>query len=247
MDSTLSVASENDLGQFVGQINALSCIRFLIILELIVKSIKVISISLILYIKKDEKCEVPLKIFLLVYMCLNTFKGITFFMKNRSFFRIRRIPDFEENNGVTLINNFLSAALLFWYILGFHWIQECVSCKMMNPLLYYTTVFWISLGFLTFIAPLISIILLLLLVTYARPKLKVVTYTGNEDIPDENKRCAICIDDYTYGSKIKFLPCKHHFHMNCIDEWFNVRDSCPMCNRHVNMLYDLVDPVSHEV
>lgn len=247
MDSTLSVDSSHEFRQFASKINALSCIKFLIALEISIKAIKSIFIGAVLYIKRNETCEVPLKAFLAVYMLLSIIKGVTFYLKNRSFFRIRRIPEFEESSGAALVNNFLEAALLFWYIIGFHWIQECTTCREENSLLYYTSIFWIFVGFLTFVTPLIAIILLLLLVTYARPKLKIVTYEDGNEIPDSNRRCAICIDDYTSGSKIKFLPCKHHFHMTCIDEWFAVRDSCPLCNRHVNMLYDLVDPTNVEV
>lgn len=241
MNSSLSVTSGREFRRFIDRINALSCIRFLVILELFIKLLKVISIGIILYIKRDEACEVPLKVFLGVYCCFNVAKAIAFYIKNRSFFMIRRIPDYEESNDVTLVNNFLEALMLFWYIMGFHWIQECETCKEYNKLLYYTSAFWISFGFFTFLAPLLAIVLLLVLISYIRPKLKVITYEGPDDLPDDNHTCTICFDEYRVGSRLKFLPCSHHFHVECIDEWFNVKDSCPLCKKNVNLLYDLVD------
>lgn len=241
MNSSLSVGTEREFRRFASRVNALSCIRFLVILELVVKTIKVSSISAILYIKRDEECEVPLKLFLGVYSFFSAAKAIAFYLKNRSFFYIQRIPDYEESNDITLINNFLEAIMLFWYIIGFHWVQECDTCKTVNPLLYYTATFWIAFGFFTFVAPLLAIVLLLVLVSYVRPKLKIITYNNENDIPDNNHTCTICFDEYHRGNRIKFLPCDHHFHADCIDEWFNVRDSCPLCKKHVNLLYDLVD------
>jgi Ring finger domain len=241
MNNELNVNNEREFRRFIDRVNALSCIRFLIIMELIIKALKVISIAIVLYIKRNEECKVPLKLFLGVYMLFSAAKAVAFFSKNKSFFYIQRIPEFEDNNDITLVNNFLEAVMLFWYILGFHWIQECDNCKFENPLLYYTTLIWISLGFFTFIAPLLAIVFLLLLVAYIRPKLKVITYNDENDIPDDNTRCTICFDDYRKGNRIKFLPCDHHFHVDCIDEWFNVKDSCPLCKKNINLLYDLVD------
>lgn len=247
MNSSLSVDTEREFRRFVDRVNALSCIRFLVILELVIKALKVTSIGAILYIKRNEECEVPLKLFLEVYCVFSSAKAVAFYLKNRSFFTIQRIPEYEESSDITLVNNFLEAVMLFWYIIGFHWIQECQTCKTQNTLLYYTAVFWIAFGFFTFIAPLLAIILLLVLVSYVRPKLKVITYRNEHDLPDSNHTCTICFDEYHEGSKVKFLPCYHHFHAECIDEWFNVKDSCPLCKKHVNLLYDLVDTADPEV
>ncbi|KAI4292253.1 hypothetical protein PAPHI01_1527 [Pancytospora philotis] len=247
MDSEVSVESAQSFRRYFSRVNALSCVRFLVMLELVVKVLKVASISVTLYIKRHEKVEAPLKVFLGVYCILNVAKAIAFYLKNRAFFRIHRIPDYEENGDVTLVNNCLEAVMLFWYIIGFHWVQECDVCRVTNPLLYYMSYYWILFGFFSFIAPLLAIILLLLLVNYVRPKLKVIAYSSEDDIPDGNYTCTICFDDYVPGVKVKFLPCDHHFHAECIDEWFNVKDSCPLCKKHINLLYELVDDNEGEV
>lgn len=235
------LAGTHVLHSVADRINALSCIRFLVIFEIVTRTLKIIAIAVVLILTREEACEAPLKTFLAVYMGLSIVKGAAFYFKNRSFFTIQRIPDFEEGHDASLVNNFIEAGILFWYIVGFHWLQECQTCKAVNPLLYYSTVLWIILGFFTFIAPLFAIILLLLLVAYARPKLRVVTFHAEEGMPDGHTHCTICFEDYAEGAPIKFLPCNHHFHGGCIDRWFQVKDSCPLCKKHVNILYDIVE------
>ena len=52
-------------------------------------------------------------------------------------------------------------------------------------------------------------------------------------MPEEDAQCVICLADYEAGVQYKTLPCRHHYHATCIDEWLHLNQSCPLCMRRV--------------
>eukprot|EP00927_Polykrikos_kofoidii_P072176 TRINITY_DN68323_c0_g1_i1.p1 TRINITY_DN68323_c0_g1~~TRINITY_DN68323_c0_g1_i1.p1 ORF type:complete len:238 (+),score=5.89 TRINITY_DN68323_c0_g1_i1:42-716(+) len=50
----------------------------------------------------------------------------------------------------------------------------------------------------------------------------------------EDRRCAICIEDFQAGERQRTLPCFHRFHIACIDEWLQRSNLCPICKLGVD-------------
>lgn len=62
-----------------------------------------------------------------------------------------------------------------------------------------------------------------------------VKYTGDELALGEVQtaaahECCVCLENMQPGEQVRVLPCRHVFHHECIDGWFNQHKySCPMC------------------
>ncbi|KAK9757987.1 hypothetical protein RND81_01G198800 [Saponaria officinalis] len=49
----------------------------------------------------------------------------------------------------------------------------------------------------------------------------------------EDAECVICLSAYDDGSEIRELPCRHHFHCDCIDKWLHMNATCPLCKYNI--------------
>lgn len=52
-------------------------------------------------------------------------------------------------------------------------------------------------------------------------------------LSSEKKNCVICLNDFENGDKTIVLPCIHLFHYDCIVQWFESHNSCPVCKYEV--------------
>lgn len=63
----------------------------------------------------------------------------------------------------------------------------------------------------------------------------------NEHGGSSASACSICCEDYESGDAMRLLPCKHAYHIECIDQWFykatdySRPPSCPLCNAELNV------------
>ncbi|CAG8667872.1 14465_t:CDS:1 [Dentiscutata erythropus] len=60
--------------------------------------------------------------------------------------------------------------------------------------------------------------------------------TQNPAVSDNDmaleETCAICLEDFDDGDKIRELPCHHYYHVECIDPWLTTKSSsCPLCKK----------------
>ncbi|CAN6279712.1 unnamed protein product [Urochloa humidicola] len=48
------------------------------------------------------------------------------------------------------------------------------------------------------------------------------------------EQCHICLTEYEEGEQIRTLPCKHEFHLQCVDKWLKeIHRVCPLCRGDV--------------
>ena len=51
-----------------------------------------------------------------------------------------------------------------------------------------------------------------------------------------NSECSVCLCSMQHKA-VKFLQCKHVFHLNCINKWLNKQNTCPLCRELVGNPY----------
>ncbi|CAD5217470.1 unnamed protein product [Bursaphelenchus xylophilus] len=56
-------------------------------------------------------------------------------------------------------------------------------------------------------------------------------YQSGQSINDE---CAICMLDFEPNESLRYLPCKHGYHVDCIDDWLLRSFTCPSCMEPVD-------------
>ena len=47
-------------------------------------------------------------------------------------------------------------------------------------------------------------------------------------------RCVICMLEFVMGDRLRFLPCMHTYHKDCIDDWLMRSFTCPSCMEPVD-------------
>nr|CAD1840264.1 unnamed protein product [Ananas comosus var. bracteatus] len=52
---------------------------------------------------------------------------------------------------------------------------------------------------------------------------------GSSDCEDGDIRCSICQEEYVCGDEVGKLVCKHYYHGSCINQWFQLKNWCPVC------------------
>uniref|UniRef100_A0A0V0IG89 RING-type E3 ubiquitin transferase n=1 Tax=Solanum chacoense TaxID=4108 RepID=A0A0V0IG89_SOLCH len=59
------------------------------------------------------------------------------------------------------------------------------------------------------------------------------TETLEADEDGDDIKCSICQEEYVIGDEIGNLGCEHGYHMECIKQWFKLKNWCPICKAAV--------------
>merc|ERR1719197_2462125 len=57
---------------------------------------------------------------------------------------------------------------------------------------------------------------------------------GDEGGDKLDGTCTVCMEEWADGDDVRTLPCLHHFHTNCIDEWLKRNKTCPICKHDIS-------------
>jgi len=55
-----------------------------------------------------------------------------------------------------------------------------------------------------------------------------------DDSAKKSRECAICMIEFEVGDQMRFLPCLHAYHKDCIDDWLMRSFTCPSCMEPVD-------------
>ncbi|XP_017062600.1 RING finger protein 11 isoform X2 [Drosophila eugracilis] len=56
--------------------------------------------------------------------------------------------------------------------------------------------------------------------------LPIGTYDGSSK---KARECVICMAEFCVDEAVRYLPCMHIYHVNCIDDWLLRSLTCPSC------------------
>lgn len=57
---------------------------------------------------------------------------------------------------------------------------------------------------------------------------------GEYDGSKKSRECVICMIEFVIGDRIRYLPCLHTYHTDCIDDWLMRSFTCPSCMEPVD-------------
>ncbi|EDV22300.1 uncharacterized protein TRIADDRAFT_28983, partial [Trichoplax adhaerens] len=63
--------------------------------------------------------------------------------------------------------------------------------------------------------------------------LPIGTYEGHKS--EKLNECAICMNEFVVGVPIRYLPCMHTYHVECIDSWLVRSFHCPSCMEPIDV------------
>ncbi|XP_076812494.1 RING finger protein 11-like isoform X2 [Clavelina lepadiformis] len=60
------------------------------------------------------------------------------------------------------------------------------------------------------------------------------TWDENHVANKKVRECCICMIDFEQDEPIRYLPCMHYYHLDCIDDWLMRSFTCPTCMEPVD-------------
>lgn len=161
----------------------------------------------------------------------------------------------RQNSPLIIFNKILNFLWFTWFIVGMVWTFQALAedkCTSTAPYLFrmcfslmIIQIIILSLGVLFCCCSCVVLILRVVV----NPVERAAAPRGASDdlirglptkrfkdgiVKKEDASCAICLSDYEEDEVVRFLPCGHHYHRNCVDKWLVTNKACPFCKRNVD-------------
>ncbi|KAG0438293.1 E3 ubiquitin-protein ligase [Dictyocoela muelleri] len=202
-----------------------------IIITLLIKFTEIFAYSFFLFITKDDIRVVP--------FC---FISIIFLISQLYIFR-EDIRDIDESHDFISSTNKFNLYFGLWNLLGMLIFGEENTYEEIDILGFIKTDIHSSIyniccfETLSNVMPFIILVVCMIVLFFYPVGLKEVVFP-TEKIYDGD--CTICFSDYEKDDLISVLTCGHYFHKNCIDEWIDVQQTCPICKTSVNLIERII-------
>lgn len=59
------------------------------------------------------------------------------------------------------------------------------------------------------------------------------TYPSHPSSDADVGNCPVCLERIVPTAPVRRLGCTHTFHVNCIDNWFELHNTCPVCRQFI--------------
>jgi hypothetical protein len=201
--------------------------------------------------REGKDCE-TIRSWAMVEVALQFLLVICNFIVHVVFSRISS-ANFRKLALIYLTTRLTNVLWIGWNCTGIVWTFQSLRCWKTIPILYSTCFSLAIVHLAMFGIPLLlsccSIPFLLLVMLCCpqhfrqRPsglslsKIKKLTRSKKFEpgmIPPEDSSCSICLSDYQQGEELRYLPCNHVFHSECILPWLKTNKTCPMCKAEID-------------
>jgi len=224
----------------------------LLILYLVWAVTEMIISGVVLAQEWDKECDKPLKWWLL------GFSGRYVLLLPISY-GLYRAHEPAETEWLNKLKSWATLAVFVWFVVGQTWVYSANTCQNTARPLYLVCLVLVIMFYIALACPIIFFIgvclffpCILLFHRYLTPSpaaspdmvrtLPTRVYPGQTvartSASDENENeedvCSICMEAYKQGDSLKGLPCKHEFHVQCIERWLALKDACPLCRAKIN-------------
>eukprot|EP01097_Dermamoeba_algensis_P007226 TRINITY_DN4532_c0_g1_i2.p1 TRINITY_DN4532_c0_g1~~TRINITY_DN4532_c0_g1_i2.p1 ORF type:complete len:398 (-),score=70.27 TRINITY_DN4532_c0_g1_i2:229-1422(-) len=244
--------SEQDRMRYISTIRNKSRVLITVLIPVLV------SLCICVLIDSKKQCEKPLEWWgsagaLLMTVC--TFFQFLILRQTRNWDRIPFL--------LIRLNQLIYCSLFAWYVTGCVWVFTLIdkhgTCRASAPNIYRMALSIVIMGLILAGLTFFCCCFCLTHITYQlyraflafrekQPKgatQKVIDQLVAkiwpvQNIEGEDALCAICLGEYEEKEVLRFLPCKHHFHAECVDTWLLKNASCPLCK------YSILEPPSAE-